>query len=140
MKEEFKMTKKIFTNESLKTFIDEIKTYINNAVSGLSSIENVNSVISTHNSSVDTHSDIRNELDAIKENDYQHFNSTNFSEEGSHGLRFYNYEFELFQDDSWQKLPTPEPMTLAIDLTNSNPDTCCTYEDKATSMAAKSEE
>jgi hypothetical protein len=87
-----------------------------------------------------THSDIRNELDTIKNDNYQHFNSTIFSENGSHGLRFYNYEFELFQDGSWQKLPTPEPMTLAIDLTNSNPDTCCTYEDKATSMTAKSEE
>lgn len=134
------MTKKFFTNESLKAFINEIKTYVNNSISGLSSIENVNSAISTHNSSIDAHSDIRNELDTIKENNYQHFNSTIFSEDGSHGLRFYNCEFELFQDDSWQKLPTPEIMTLAIDLTNSNPDTCCTYEDKAASMTAKSEE
>ena len=34
--------------------------------------------------------------------------------------------------------PTPKTMTVVIDLTNSNPDTCCSYADDAISMEAKS--
>lgn len=75
----------------------------------------------------------------INENTFEHFDSVIYSENGAHGLRFNEYEFELFQEGVWQKLPTPEPMTLAIDLANSNPNTCCTYEDKAASMIAKSD-
>lgn len=106
----------------------------------------VNDKVDSHNSSTSAHSDIRNEMDIVKEDSYKHFNSTVCSENGAHGLRFNEneYDFELLLDGIWQKLPESkppvEPMTLAIDLSNSNPETCCTYEGGATSMVAKSEQ
>ena len=79
--------------------------------------------------------------DYVSESILEHSNNEIYSENGVHGLRFYNYEFELWQDGAWQKLPAPEePVTLAIDLTNSNPETCCTYEDRAKNMIAGSDE
>lgn len=78
--------------------------------------------------------------DYVLENISEHNSQEVYSEDGAHGLRFHNYEFELWQNGVWQKLPSPEPMTLAIDLSNSNPATCCTYEDKAATMITGSDE
>ena len=121
------MAKKYLSLDKLAEYDELIKTVVDDK-------------IIDHNSSTSAHTDIRNELDIVKEDSYKHFYSTVFSEDGSHGLRFHEYEFELLQDGAWIKLPTQEPMTIAVDLNNSSPDTCCTYEDRAKSMTSKSDE
>lgn len=125
------MAKKFMSLEGLREYDSMIKQEI---------VDSTNEKVDFHNSSTSAHSDIRNEMDIIKEDSYNHFYSTVYSDDGAHGLRFHEYEFELFQNGIWQKLPTPEPMTLAIDLSNSNPSTCCTYEEKASTMIAGSDE
>ena len=81
-----------------------------------------------------------NVQEQIDKKTYEHFNIDSiFSEKGSHGLRYYDYDFNVLNENNeWQKLPKPQPMTIAIDLNNSNPETCCTYEDGAITMEAKS--
>ena len=93
--------------------------------------DEISSIINEQRKDIDKLSDTANA---------KHLDSTVYSEDGAHGLRFNEYDFELFFDGEWRKLPTPEPMTLAIDLTNSNPNTCCIYEDKAKTMIAGSED
>lgn len=136
------MVKKYLSLDKLKEYDEFIKLEIESdcfeAISAAK--EYTDDEITNHNSSTFAHSDIRNELDIVKEDSYKHFYSTIFSEDGAHGLRFKEYDFELLQDGVWKKPPTQEPMTIAIDLNNSNPNTCCTYEDRAKSMEAESEE
>ena len=68
-----------------------------------------------------------------------HEESLIYSENGAHGLRFKEYDFEINIDGEWQKPPKKIVMTLSIDLSNSNPSTCCTYENDAANMTAGSE-
>jgi len=62
------------------------------------------------------------------------------TEEGAHGIRWFNNKLEFFDGSDWIKIET-DPYTIygvAIDLTNSNPETAVTYTDDAVGMTAGS--
>ena len=128
-----------FVTENIEKNKSELEEKINSLATGTFVI-NAKDVIYDNSSSNIQANNVKEAIDELSKNTCEHFDSTIYSENGAHGLRFNKYEFELFQDGEWIKLPTPEPMTLAIDLTNSNPNTCCTYEGGAISMTAKSDD
>lgn len=69
-----------------------------------------------------------------------HVNKTINSEEGVHGLRYYNKNLQICEAEGrWIDIAnTYKKMTVNIDLSNSNPETCITYADDAVEMLAGS--
>lgn len=69
-----------------------------------------------------------------------HVNKSINSEEGIHGLRYYNKTLQIYDEkERWTDIAnTYKKMTVNIDLSNSNPETCITYADDAVEMTAGS--
>ncbi len=74
-----------------------------------------------------------------------HVNQSILGESGVHGLRFYNDLLQVHDEETqtWFTMvtaPNYKKMTVQIDLTNSNPETCITYADDALKMMVGSDE
>lgn len=77
----------------------------------------------------------------VRENLNAHVNQSILGESGVHGLRFYNDLLQVRDEETqtWFTMvtaPDYKKMTVQIDLTNSNPETCITYADDAIGMSS----
>ena len=71
------------------------------------------------------------------EGDSKHSITNIYSENGAHNFRINNNSFEYFDGENWIPIHLKDnykTMTVIIDLSDSNPDTCITYTDDAVNM------
>ena len=107
----------------------------------------VNTVLLTEEERIKTFSNFEKRLKHVEtdvdtrlsllESDSRHPTNDIYSENGAHNFRIYNNSFEYFDGNKWNPIILKESykvMTVIIDLSDSNPDTCVSYADDAVNM------